>query len=247
MSNRRNFLKNSLIGASIFTIPKFSFGQVSNWENMDSISTSSEDDEKRLINAFENLFKNAKIGEEYMENLFIDPSYYEENYNCTKLWWDKYPNYVYLDFNTHKLLTCKDIDYLNFTCDKYLFVPGFIFAARMNNNSIKSLSDGYYFIINEIIKEMKFVWKECKTSYYSPLDAKLVIMQKFGKYNVRYYKEENFKEDGIQPMSESLIPNQNSNILAMRVGMCIFNSEKNSNIPSHRLNEWVFNGQKMAV
>lgn len=228
MANRRNFLKNSLIGASILTIPKFSFGQVDNWENMDSISTSSEDDEKKLINVFENTFKNAKIGEEFMENLFVDQSYYEENYNYSKLGACKIPNYAFLDVNTHKLLTYKDLDCLQPSCNKYLRIPDFIVAAKTKDDSLKSLSDGYYFIANEIIKEMESCWAASNTTYYSPSQAKLVIMQKFGKYNLEYYGKNILNEGGIISPKfkfKHLIPDQDSSILAMRIGMCVFNNK----------------------
>ena len=241
MSNRREFLKKSVLGASVLTIPGAALGSVNNWSKMNvdkfissnwEILQEATDVEKFWMDVLGKM----KIGEEFMQNVIVEdeiPGYHwincEYSKKSPKEWGlDRNSNYkVFLNLSDdHNLLTLKDIDKLDYY--NFLIVPGFVVAAKMKDDSIESLHDCYWSITDTIQKEMKECWaahrEDGAPETYCPSQARFVVMQKFGRYDLEYARDNKFIEDGVQPVGKAL-PQKDSNIVAMKVGMCIFHAE----------------------
>ena len=242
MTNRREFLKKSVFGASALVIPGAALGKIDNWEKMDvdkyPLSNCEAPYKKEDVEKFwMDVFGKMKIGESYMQNVVVEdeiPGYYQENSIYSKLssQWEEFddnPTCAWLcKIYHHHLIRCTDITNLQMTKNDFVCVPGFVVAAKMKDDSIESLHDCYWSITDTIKKEMKKCWtayrKDGAPEIYCPSQSRFVVMQKFGRYDLEYTRDNKFIEDGVQPVGKAL-PQKDSNIVAMKVGMCIFHAE----------------------
>lgn len=236
MTNRRDFIKDTALATVACVAMPYYPGKNAKNVTAKDISDLNPHHLDFINNLYEYInfkqYSDKEIFPELIENDFIDQEYYDLNYDYAKNenWEDdierwRNPDYAFYRASSHHLIRSCDLSRLR---NDYVIVPGFIIAVTQKDHDYKKayekILDYTKIEIDACIKSACITNPErLSKEEMTPYSGKLAIMQKFKPYDIVFPPSKTSAlEDGIQSPSLKLIPNNKSNIYAIKIGLVIF-------------------------
>ncbi len=241
MTTRRNFLKNTALTTAAITIPGTAIASVDNWAKMEPkydywkkmepkfyspLYTPSnyrplEDIEKARIE-FINRFDIPNLCTDIIDGkpIIIPEEYYidDEQWAITKYGVEKRivkrKSYAFMSKKfPHNIISLKEHN--EAVNRSTVYIPAFVIAVKEKNAS---------FAFKKI---NKFIRQEINSCLDKTWDgyAKLVISQSFNKYDMVFWRDGEYEQDGVQSI-DHMVENHKSEFYAMRIGIVGFNADK---------------------
>lgn len=251
-TTRRNFLKNTALTTAAITIPGTAIASVDNWAKMEpkyyspihvpgdwELPQSVEDINRiNLINQFDvpYLCNDIIQGSPIIipEKYYIDDMQFaskskdiqfaskskdiqimskKKSYACISR---KYP---------HNGCSFKE----NCNSSEFLavYVPTYVIAVKEKNTYIafEKIEKFIRQEINSYFNDKRMFWNTIGENKQNQDYVKLLISQTFGKYDMKYKRDLEYEQDGVQSI-DHMVENHKSEFYAMRIGIVGFNADK---------------------